>query len=116
MLDRIVEQRSPGRPLRHPRTGRLVDFLLTHQGRRVSAVTPETDWRAAPPIKARLGAGYSLRSLVQAACPCTNICEHCPNFRSESSLLPVLATQRADTDALAQLRPGQRLRLVKLSR
>src|SRR5207249_4944855 len=26
----------PGRPLRHPRTGRLVEFLLTHQGRRIS--------------------------------------------------------------------------------
>jgi hypothetical protein len=190
LVDRIVAQRSPGRPLRHPRTGGLVDFLLTHQGRRVSAdtlrvelhraageagldsavphqlrhtyatalvnagcslqalmallghvsaemslrygrlfdvtvraeyeralaqakaclgavlpeptaVTPETDWRAAPLIKARLGGGYCLRSLAQAACPYTNICEHCPNFRSESSLLPVLATQRADTDALA---------------
>lgn len=190
LVDRIVEHRSPGRPLRHPRTGRLVDFLLTHQGRRVSAatlrvelhraageagldsavphqlrhtyatalvnagcslqalmallghvsaemslrygrlfdvtvraeyeralahakaclgpvlpeptaVTPETDWRAAPLIKARLGGGYCLRSLAQAACPYTNICEHCPNFRTESSFLPVLATQRADTDALA---------------
>ncbi len=39
LVDRIVEQRSPGRPLRHPRTGRLVEFLLTHQGRRISADT-----------------------------------------------------------------------------
>ena len=37
LIDRIVEHRSPGRPLPHPRTGRLADFLLTHQGRRVSA-------------------------------------------------------------------------------
>lgn len=36
LVDRIVEHRSPGRPLRHPRTGRMVEFLLTHQGRRVS--------------------------------------------------------------------------------
>jgi len=36
LVDRIVAHRSPGRPLRHPRTGRLVEFLLTHQGRRVS--------------------------------------------------------------------------------
>jgi integrase len=36
LVDRIVENRSPGRPVRHPRTGRLVEFLLTHQGRRVS--------------------------------------------------------------------------------
>jgi Amidohydrolase len=34
--DRIVANRSPGR---HPRTGRLVEFLLTHQGRRISLHT-----------------------------------------------------------------------------
>ena len=39
LVDRIVAHRSPGRPLRHPRTGKLADFLLTHQGRRVSAYT-----------------------------------------------------------------------------
>lgn len=37
LVDRIVEHRSPGRPLPHPRGGRLADFLLTHQGRRLSA-------------------------------------------------------------------------------
>ncbi len=37
LIDRIAAHRSPGRPLRHPRTGQLADFLLTHQGRRVSA-------------------------------------------------------------------------------
>ncbi|MGH3275155.1 MAG: tyrosine-type recombinase/integrase [Streptosporangiaceae bacterium] len=37
IIDRIAEHRSPGRPLRHPRTGKLADFLLTWQGRRVSA-------------------------------------------------------------------------------
>jgi len=39
LIDRITVHRSPGRPLRHPRTGKLADFLLTHQGRRVSACT-----------------------------------------------------------------------------
>jgi integrase len=39
LLDEITEHRSPGRPLPHPRTGKLADFLLTHQGRRVSAHT-----------------------------------------------------------------------------
>ena len=39
LLDRIAEHRSPGRPLPHPRTGKLASFLLTHQGRRVSADT-----------------------------------------------------------------------------
>jgi len=37
IIDRITEYRSPGRPLRHPRTGKPADFLLTRQGRRVSA-------------------------------------------------------------------------------
>ncbi|HEY7814482.1 MAG TPA: site-specific integrase, partial [Nakamurella sp.] len=31
LLDRITEHRSPGQPLPHPRTGKPVDFLLTHQ-------------------------------------------------------------------------------------
>ncbi|HVB41991.1 MAG TPA: tyrosine-type recombinase/integrase [Streptosporangiaceae bacterium] len=39
LIDRITGHRSPGRPLRHPRTGKMADFLLTHQGRRVSADT-----------------------------------------------------------------------------
>jgi hypothetical protein len=190
IIDRIVANRSPGRPLRHPRSGQPVEFLLTHQGRRVSAcslrdelrraatdagldgavphqlrqtyatalvnagcslqalmallghvsagmslrygrlfdatvrqnyeraltqakaklgpVLPEatpvkldTDWRAAPLIKARLAGGYCLRSLAQGPCAYTNICEHCPNFRSEASFLPVLLTQRADAATLA---------------
>lgn len=37
ILDRIVARRTPGRPLPHPRTGAPVDFLLVHQGRRISA-------------------------------------------------------------------------------
>jgi Phage integrase family len=36
LVDRIVTHRSPGRPLRHPRTGRPVEFLLTHHGKRLS--------------------------------------------------------------------------------
>jgi len=39
---RIAELRSPGRPLPHPRTGRLAGFLLTHQGRRVSMAALRT--------------------------------------------------------------------------
>src|SRR6266700_3262489 len=173
IIDRIVAHRSPGRPLRHPRTGKLADFLLTHQGRRVSAdtlreelhraaaeagldgVVPHqlrhtyatalvnagcslqalmallghvsaemslrygrlfdtTDrtqlplaavtggnWRDAPLIKARLAGGYCLRTAVQGSCAYANICEHCPNFRSEASFLPVLQLQRADAETLA---------------
>jgi len=36
LFDRIVATRSPGRPLPHPRTGKLADFLFTHHGRRLS--------------------------------------------------------------------------------
>ncbi len=190
VLDRIAANRSPGRPLRHPRTGRLVEFLLTHQGRRISIYTlrdelaavaraeglpsvtphqlrhtyatalvnagvslqslmmllghqtatmslrygrlfdatvradyeralelvkerlgpvlppaataaPKRNWRELPLIKARLAGGYCLRTAAQGACSYANICEHCPNFRSEVTSLPILATQRVDAEALA---------------
>ena len=196
LVDRIAAHRSPGKPLPHPRTGKLVQFLLTHQGRRVSvdvlrdeliraateaglksvvphqlrhtyatalincgvslqalmamlghvsaemslrygrlfdetvradyeraltqakaqlgAVLPSrtplpiadisagaTDWKDTPTIKARLAGGYCLRTPAQEACVYANICEHCPNFRTESAFLPILATQRADAAALA---------------
>jgi integrase len=195
LVDRVVAHRSPGRPLRHPRTGKLADFLLTHQGRRVSAYTLRDElhraaaeagldgvvphqlrhtyatalvnagcslqalmallghvsaemslrygrlfdatvrdeytralalakaqlgpvlpgertqlplaaitggnWRETPLIKARLAGGYCLRTAAQGPCAYANICEHCPNFRSEASFLPVLQLQRADAEALA---------------
>jgi len=189
LVDRIVEHRSPGRPLRHPRSGRPVEFLFTHHGRRISAgtlrdelkraaeaagvgpvvphqlrhtfatalvnsgcslqslmamlghvsaemslrygrlfdatvradyekaltlakerlgpVLPEatpvaldTDWRSAPLIKARLAGGYCVRTLAQGTCAYTNICEHCPNYRSDATFLPTLLTQRADAVSL----------------
>jgi integrase len=190
LIDRIVAHRSPGRPLRHRRTGRLVEFLFTHHGRQISPqwlrqelaraavdagldhahphqlrhtyatalvnagvslqslmillghqsaemslrygrlfdstvrteyeraltmakerlgpVLPEatpvelhTDWRQAPAIKARLAGGYCLRAVAQGPCAYANICEHCPNFRSDSSFLAVLGAQRVDAEALA---------------
>src|SRR6476469_9444964 len=36
LLDRIAATRSPGRPIRHPRTGRPAQFLFTHHGHRLS--------------------------------------------------------------------------------
>src|SRR3954447_19609433 len=45
--------------------------------------------------------GYCLRTPAQGACAYANICEHCPNFRTESTFLPILATQRADAATLA---------------
>ena len=198
LVDRIVEVRSPGRPIRDPRSGRLVEFLLTHQGRRVSKdvlrneltraaalaglgqVTPHQlrhtfatalvnsgvslqalmamlghvsaemslrygrlfdttvraeyeraltqakaqlgalpsaplpagrpqlpltsnggDWREAPTVKARLAGGYCMRAPAQGSCPYANICEHCPNFRTDATFLPILAAQRADAETLA---------------
>ena len=80
LVDRITENRSPGRPLPHPRTGRPADFLLTHQGRRLSADTlrDELDRAAAqaglPPVTphqlrhtyatALVNSGVSLQALM----------------------------------------------------
>jgi integrase len=36
VIDRITATRSPGRPMRHPRTGAPADFLFTHHGKRLS--------------------------------------------------------------------------------
>jgi len=60
------------------------------------------DWRDAPAIKARLAGGFCLRAPAQGACPYANICEHCPNFRTDPTYLPVLAAQRLDAEALAR--------------
>jgi integrase len=196
LVDRIVATRSPGQPLPHPRTGRMVQFLLTRHGKRISTqalrdelaraataagighVTPHQlrhtyatalvnsgvslqalmallghvsaamtlryarlfdstvradyeraltlakarlgpvlperstlpiaeisggagDWRETDAMKARLTGGYCLRTAAQGVCPYTNICEHCPNYRTDATFLPVLAAQRADAEALA---------------
>ena len=60
----------------------------------------DTDWRSAPLIKARLAGGYCLRTAAQGACAYANICEHCPNFRTDAGFLAVLGAQRADAQAL----------------
>ena len=40
---------------------------------------------------------------VMTVCvPQVNICEFCPNFRTEASFLPILALQRVDAEALAE--------------
>lgn len=191
IVDRIAATRSPGRPLPHSRDGRLVEFLLTHHGRRLTpyalrgtlrraatvagidpvtphqlrhtyatalinagvslqalmallghtsaemslrygrlfdatvradyeraltlakerlgpvlpdapADTPQGDWRELPIIKSRMAGGYCLRTAAQGVCAYTNICEHCPNYRSEPALLGVLSAQRVDAQALAE--------------
>jgi integrase len=60
------------------------------------------DWKTAPAVKARLAGGYCIRAQVQGPCAYANICEHCPNFRTDTGYLPVLAAQRADAETLAR--------------
>ncbi|MDT5047451.1 MAG: hypothetical protein QOG75_3325 [Mycobacterium sp.] len=60
------------------------------------------DWKQAPAVKARLAGGFCIRAQVQGPCAYANICEHCPNFRTDTGYLPVLAAQRADTETLAR--------------
>jgi site-specific recombinase XerD len=206
VIDRIVARRTPGRPLPHPRSRHPTDFLLVHQGRRVSKqalrdelaractvagldkVTPHAlrhtfatalvnsgcslqalmqllghvsanmslrygrlfdstvraeyeralaqtkaqlttapatpvpahvaaaggtgvgsllpltditagaDWKDTPTIKSRLAGGFCLRAPAQGSCAYANICEHCPNFRTDAGYL---AVQKADTLTLA---------------
>ena len=50
LVDRIVAHRSPGKPLPHPRTGKPVQFLLTHQDG-ASRWTPCAPNLSAPPPK-----------------------------------------------------------------
>ena len=64
-------------------------------------VTGDGDWRDAPAIKARLAGGYCLRAPAQGSCPYANICEHCPNFRTDGASVSVLSAQRIDAEALA---------------
>ena len=44
---------------------------------------------------------YCIRAQVQGPCAYANICEHCPNFRTDTGYLPVLIAQRADAQTLA---------------
>jgi site-specific recombinase XerD len=66
------------------------------------AAEPDGDWRELPLLKSRLAGGYCLRTSAQGVCAYTNICEHCPNFRSEPAMLAVLSAQRVDAKALAE--------------
>lgn len=199
LVDRIIEIRSPGQPLTHPRTGKPAQFLFTHHGSRlaqqglrleldraaaaarighvtphqlrhtyatalvnagvslqslmallghVSAqmslrygklfdttvrteyeraltlakdhlaalpttpagtkalpltdITGSKDWTDTPTLKSRLAGGFCLRAPAQGACPYANICEHCPNFRTDATYLPILAAQRTDARKLAE--------------
>jgi hypothetical protein len=64
-------------------------------------ITGGADWKDTPTIKSRLAGGFCLRAPSQGSCPYANICEHCPNFRTDAGFLAVLGAQHADTLALA---------------
>ena len=67
----------------------------------LAGITGGAEWKDASAIKSRLAGGFCLRAAAQGACACANICEHCPNFRTDTGYLPVLAAQKADTEQLA---------------
>lgn len=67
----------------------------------VNATNTSEAWQDAPAIKARLAGGYCLRAPAQGACTYANICEHCPNLRTDAASVTILAAQRVDTEALA---------------
>jgi hypothetical protein len=108
----MVEQLAPGCP--HPSLDatvraeyeRALELAKTRLGpipggrTRLPMVT-DGNWQEAPAVKARLAGGFCLRAPAQGACPYANICEHCPNFGTDASYLPVLAAQRLDAGALA---------------
>ena len=64
-------------------------------------IPDRVEWLRSEMLKTRVAHGYCARDLVAEACPYANICEHCPNFRSDPAFLPILAAQRADAQALA---------------
>lgn len=64
-------------------------------------ITAGGDWKDTPTIKSRLAGGFCLRAPAQGSCAYANICEHCPNFRTDTGYLAVLGAQKADTLSLA---------------
>lgn len=68
----------------------------------IAEITGDEDWRQTPLIKARLAGGYCVRTAAQGVCPYTNICEHCPNYRTDAAFLPVLSAQRQDAELLVK--------------
>jgi hypothetical protein len=67
----------------------------------LAGITGGAEWKDTPAVKSRLAGGFCLRAPAQGACAYANICEHCPNFRTDTGYLPVLAAQKADTEQLA---------------
>ena len=92
-LTQAKAQLGPAPPTSAPPAGATRQLPL-------AAITGGADWKDSPTIKSRLASGFCLRAPAQGSCPYANICEHCPNFRTDPGFLAVLGTQRADAQAL----------------
>jgi hypothetical protein len=92
-LTQAKAQLGPAQPAGTPPAGAARQLPLV-------AITGGADWKDSPTIKSRLAGGFCLRAPAQGSCPYANICEHCPNFRTDPGFLAVLGTQRADAQAL----------------
>ena len=84
-----------------PRPGQGPHRPAPRQAEPASRSPCDGDWRHQPALKARLAGGYCLRAPAQGACPYANICEHCPNFRTDAASITVLSRPAVDTEALA---------------
>ena len=103
ILDRIAARRTPGRPLPHPRTGQPVDFLLVHQGRRVSAQALREELaRACQAAGLRAATPHALRHTYATALEMSRIAFDASFGGSCGHALP--AAQRA---ALRRPRPAE---------
>ncbi len=71
ITDRLVAARGPQRPLRHPRNGRMVDFLMVHYGRRISDHAMRAELRRAAAEAGLDGATpHQLRHILSAYLSC----------------------------------------------
>jgi hypothetical protein len=86
-------QLAPAQPAGTPPAGAARQLPL-------AAITGGADWKDSPTIKSRLASGFCLRAPAQGSCSYANICEHCPNFRTDPGFLAILGAQRADAQAL----------------
>ena len=91
-LDAIAARRSPIRPMRHPRSGRPAEFLLTHHGTRVSPKALRQELaRAATEARAGHVTPHALRhtfatSLINAGCSLQSLMALLGHVSAEMSL------------------------------
>jgi hypothetical protein len=69
---------------------------------RLADITSGAGWKDTPAIKSRLTGGFCLRAPAQGPCAHANTCGHCPNFRTDTGYLPVLAGQKPDAEQFSR--------------